>query len=401
MSLKTFLDNYQDTFITEVVDIVNKYPNNMIKQELDLLDIELTRLKTLVDSQVNVINEGCLDFKNNYDLLINSIKNKIEFINSSASIFNKLNVSYDLNSVVDYLNINLFNSLHTNLLYDDSKEGFTLNYDFVTYRCNYLVNSDLDLVVYNNNKNFHNSIILESSNLDLFSEFTLIILKIDGTVITKVIQNINSSDKISIEHPIADSLNITIKTKFKNSSLLNAEKMVILDTFKISLSLNKYLCYDTLMLPTISLKSGKYVLLSQTTKVPADCYINYIITISGQTFSVPVNNSIVCKRLDLLNVKEVAKIVGMYIKNDFTRDHLDLDYLLTLDNKNEKYVIYESKLKESVVLNNTIQILNNTNFKLVNYIKERIDIELTVEFYSFNKNETPVLKNIVGFTKNE
>jgi len=399
--LQEYLDNYQDMFIEQRLEL-SRYPNNIALQELIMISQHIDNLVALVDSQNNLTESGIKTFEKNYDNLIQSIHNKIKYIKDSAVVFNKLNVTYDKNSIIDYVNVKITEEgIPEELVYNSNLNGFTLPKNTVTVNCPYTISNN-NLIVHNSNLNLHNSIAISNPNLKYVESMDLVVLKSDGTVLNKRLDLKDIlKNNIVFEHEAVASLQINIQVSYRDEeNLTELLKSTILNGFKFSLNLNTYTNFACQTFKDLEFNYGKYLIFNDVIKIPTDCYCNYNITINNLTFTIPVGNSVVCKRLDLLNKKEVKKIIGMYIKNNYTEEDLDVDYLLSLPNLNEKYVIYISKLTDNTVLNNKVKIINNNSFSVIDTTL-KLDVSLQLELYSFNSANTPLLKSITGFTKDE
>lgn len=400
-NLDKYLQNYQDMFIERQLDL-SRYPSNMIKEEFNLIEKHLDELLVLTDSQTKLTQEGAIQFKKTYENLITSLENKIKYIQDSSVVFNKLNVTYDKNSIVAYENIKLQDeNIPEILYYNDAKKGYTLPRTSVTTNCPYVVEGDT-LTVTNSNLNIHNSISISNDYFNYIENLDIVILKIDGTVVNKRVAIVDYfKHNIIIDHETAASLQINIKLEYKDEELSALLKTTVLNNFKVSLNLSNYSNFATQTFKRISLDYAKYLIINETLKVPSGCYCNYNITINNEvTFTTPIGNSVVCKRLDLINKKEIKKIVGMYIKNIYVEEALDIEYVLSLPFPTEKYIVYIPKVTDNTIINNKIKMIQNNSFSILNSAS-KIDLDLQLELYSFNSTETPLLKSIVGFTKNE
>lgn len=400
--LDKYLQNYQDMFIEKELDL-KRYPNNMAIEEFFMINQHLDALLSLVDDQNKLTKGGAKQFEKTYETLINTLKNKIKYIKDSAAVFNKLNITYDKNSIVDYLNVKLQEEdIPEVLYYNETQKGYSLPRTSVTTNCPYTVNTDA-ITITNSNLNIHNAISISNPYFKYLETLDLVILKIDGTILSKRVEIVDFlKNNIIIEHEATASLRFNIKVKYRDEDISQTIKTNILENFKFSLHLNSYSNFATQSFKKMKLNYATYLILNETIRVPNNCYCNYNITINGDiSFTSPVANSVVCKRLDLLNKKEVKKIVGMYVKNIYTEQELDLDYVMSLPFPTEKYIIYLPKISENTIVNNKIKVVKNNSFSILTQNSDKIEVDLQLELYSFNNTDTPLLKSIVGFTKNE
>jgi hypothetical protein len=397
MFVKEFLNDFQDILISERLDI-DKYPDNFANVELSLLQRELDKLTTLIKDQNTLTLAASTEFLKNYQNLKENLKNKIEYINSTAEVYNKLNITYDKNTLVDFINFDITvaarsipheegpNILEQTLAYNHNKSGVELAYDST---------HSLHWSEINRNGSFHNSvtIALSPSSFTIGTEVRLVILKVDGTTYTQTYIVDKETQVLTIYHELMQSLSVSVFTAIVDTTSMN-----------VSLNLNRYKRYGTMSLPVQTLKAAEYLIFNQVAVLQSDTYLNYNLTLSfsGKSINmtIPINNNLVCKRLDLLNEKEVDTLVGMYIKDVYTEDDLTLEYVAQLEDKHEKYIVYKTKLVDNVILNNVIKVLDDTSFKLLRNRDTDIEIGMTIEFYSFNESSSPLLKYITGFTKN-
>lgn len=402
MFVKEFLNDFQDILISERLEI-DKYPDNFANVELSLLQRELDKLTTLIKDQNTLTLAASTEFLKNYQNLKENLKNKIEYINSTAEVYNKLNITYDKNTLVDFINFDIMvaarsiqsevdNILEQTLAYNHNKSGVELAYDS-THSLHW--SSAGNETYANRNGSFHNSvtIALSPSSFTIGTEVRLVILKVDGTTYTQTYIVDKETQVLTIYHELMQSLSVSVFTDIFDTTSMS-----------VSLNLNRYKRYGTMSLPIQTLKAAEYLIFNQVAVLQSDTYLNYNLTLSfsGKSINmtIPINNNLVCKRLDLLNEKEVDTLIGMYIKDVYTEDDLTLEYVSQLEDKHEKYIVYKTKLVDNVILNNVIKVLDDTSFKLLRNRDTDIEIGMTIEFYSFNESSSPLLKYITGFTKN-
>jgi len=393
MTIQTYLTENQDLYINRKFDST-KYPINFVELELQLMQAELDSIYSAINNQNESTAKAALEFQNLYLNMVDSFQKKIDYIKNVSEILGKLNITYDANNISDFKIVDYFqDNFELN-----SASYLVLPKKPVTFKANFVVVGET-LEVYNTNKSIHNGISIKGNFTDIDS-FLITILKTDGTFIQDTVDSF-TNNIVNFEHEVANSVSIAVKVFFNNPNLSNLDKQAIYSSFVFNLCFNNYENYATYMLPKLTLKSADYYVINQLTKIPTNTFINYNISVDDVNYTIPVGNTVVCKRLDNLNYKEVSSFVGLYIKDLYTTENLSEEYLKTLDRKEEKFVIYVSKLKDSVVLNNTLKLIDNLGFKYLKYAAQTLDVRINVELYSFNSALTPQIKNIIGYSKNE
>lgn len=393
MTIQNYLIENQDLYINRKFDST-RYPINFVELELQLMQAELDSIYSAINEQNQSTAKAALEFQDLYSNMVASFQKKIEYIKNVSEILGKLNITYDANNISDFKIVDYFN----NDFELNSSSYLVLPKEPVTFKASFVVSGDT-LEVYNTNKSVHNSISIKGNFTDIDS-FLITILKTDGTVIQDTVDSF-ANNVVNFDHELANSVSIAIRVFFNNPNLSTLDKQVIYNSFVFNLCLNNYSNYTTYSLPKLTLKVADYYVISQLTKIPTNTFINYNISVDDVNYTIPVGNNVVCKRLDNLNYKEVASFVGLYVKDLYTTENLDEAYLRSLDRKEEKFVVYISKLKDSVVLNNTLKLIDNLGFKYLKYANQNLDIRVNVELYSFDSTLTPQIKNIIGYSKNE
>lgn len=394
MDIKTYLDNFKDIVYDKSLNTLNILQNNFIEKELDFIKNEISRVSKELEVINGDLNKTTKEFIDYYDSLIKTLNLKINFINDNASIFNKINITYDINKLKDYITFNLYNANKSNIVSKNNYLELQTNYQ--TYPTQHSHNNLDTITIYNSNSNFHSCVVLESPLLTYVSKIYLNILKTDGTIINKIIDNTFISEKINIEHELVNSLQIDIK--FDVSSSLPISLSLFLSSFKTYLSLNNYTNYGNIIIPNISIKKGDYVGFITNSNIKSNTYLNLVIELNNLVFTLPINNTVVVKKNKDINVKEIDKLIGIWIDTNYI-ETTDLKVLNEYSEK-EFFILYKSKLEPNVILNNEIEIFPN-GFKLLNLNENLININLKLELITLDNTLSPSITSLIGFTRDE
>lgn len=384
-----YLDNYLDTLVQETLTLRSLTPN-YLDIELDAYFNTIDELLTKIKNQDNITSQALNEFINNYQGLKLSFYNKLDYIKSTADTFNKLNKTYDtkeFSQIETFSAIALDNIENTDSLFlTKSSTNFNLTKEIVT---------DNTINFYNSNSNFHTAINITGVDTDYIDSLQVTILLTDGTVKSITVHHEEISENtISVNTEAMISVSLKIDIFYKDNNITN--KMEILEDIFCHSSLYTYQQYGTISLNAVEFQEPRLIAFNQTVKLPADTYINYSITINDSlSFTIPVGNSVVCKRASVLNSKEVKKYIGLYKDNMYFSNSFELSDIVDKENT---FVVYLPKLTTNVTLNNMIKIINDSSFKFLSYI-DKVNIKLVVELISFDPYSSPSIKNIVGYVK--
>lgn len=409
-SVQNFIQNFQDMFITKVTTL-QSFPNNLSNIELMLIDQQLTdiseRLSNLVSITKDCTEENLEEYKN----IIKILSDKLEYVEDLSDMLLYINSFYDMNNVLDIHNYDLRDSLsNSNITYDNEFKSLSLVGVSNNYNCPKEIIDGISFTYYNTNSSYHGGILLHSPYLDILSIKTITLIKTDGTIIKLPFSNFNKNS-YNIKHDYLSSTQINIEFNV-NILALPTEEQEYYKSLKVTL-----IDYDYINEGVIALEPKEYVssrLFNFISKsdIPNDTFINLNLTldlkdindnkITTTNLLLPLGIQKICKRLNNIDFSTVQEILGIYIKNKYKeniKNKITIDYLKTLENKNEIYIVYTKKIKEEDLINNYYKILNNQGVVFLNKNIKKIKVYTTLEFFTFNSNISPMLNLLVGVTK--
>lgn len=404
-NISKFLEDFQDNYLDVNVDFSN-LDENLNKLDLRSIDVYLNKLNDniliLNDLSMNASKDALIHYRKVLDIL----DKKIDYIGDTADIYNYINSYFDMKTVKDIYNFNLQESMTNTCIYDYTRGGLSLKSINTLYNCPKEIEGNT-IIFYNTNNSIHSGFHIISEYLDVLKITRISIRKSDGTMLELEIKDVGSKEYY-IDHELLVSSQIILSfTPLSSNETLNTYLQ------SVSLNLINY-SYETegyVPIGIAKLESSDLFSIIANVTTPTDTYVNInvgmeLIDINDNTIEIiniacPLNNSLVCKRLDRINFNEVDYIENLIVKGKKTKSNLSEDYLNSLEFKNEKYIIYKPKeLKESS-LNRYITKLGNSSFKTNSRIIKKIRFSPTLELFSFKEGLSPLVKHLTGVTKNE
>lgn len=409
--ITNFLTNFQDMYVNKRTTIEN-FPNNITGIELSLLDLQLTSIKESLDSLSFLTKEATEENLYEYKKTIEILENKIDYISEVSNMLLYVNSFYDMSNVVDIKNYNLRDSSkNSSLVFDSTQKGLTLRNVENSYQCSKEQTSGTSVTFYNTNLTAHSGISLDTPYLDLIDIKAITLRKIDGTIFNLPIDKFNK-DTHYIRHDYLTSTQIIIDF-YVDVTALPVEQQEYYNSLKLSLIDYKYIGEGNVVLDTFEYSSSDIFNYIYDYSIPSDCFINNLMTIdlldinknkiSTVNLDYPIGNPLLCRRLDNLNFNTVEEIKGIYMNNSYrsSKKAISREYLQTLNNKNEVFIVYLPKITDTNKANNYIRSLNNQGFILNNKNVKYINLSICIEMYSFNEGSAPILKTMAGVTKYE
>ena len=410
LAISNFIENFQDMFIIKV-NTLKSFPNNLSSIELKIIDDQLEDIVNRLASLSTLSKNASIENLKEYKEIIKILEDKLEYIEDLSDMLLYINSFYDMDNILDIKNYDLKNSVNnSNIIYDREQKGLTLRGIANTFNCAREITTGTIFTYYNTNLSYHSGIVLDSPYIDLLSIKSITIIKTDGTTLRLQSTDLTKSS-LYLKHDLLSSTQIIIE--FHNNILaLPTEQQEYYKSLKVSLIDYKYVNEGNLVLSTEVLNSKRLLNFITKQELPSECYTNLNLDIdlldinynkiNTINLTVPVGTQHVCKRLDTINFDNVYSIIGIHINNKYKeniRDKISKEYLISLENKNEIYVVYVSNIKEEDVLNNYVKILNNQGFVFKNKNIRNIRVFINLEMFSFNTNLSPVLKMLTGITK--
>lgn len=405
-SISNFIDNFQDMIVTKQTTI-EQFPRNLSPIDLNIINSQLLNLAEQLTSLSDLTKLASVDAGLNYKKMIKILEDKINYISDTSDILFKINSFYDSYDIKDIYNYDLRSiNKNTGIIFDDNQKGLTLKSKVNLYKCSKFLSGNT-MTFYNTNFCYHSGISFESNFLDLLNIKSITIRKSDGTVIDLAVPDFQEQITY-IKHDLLTSSQIIIEFGVNPSLTSHPEYYSELD---LSLIDYNYESEGYGVFNNVTYTSADIFNIISDFNVPANCYLNLNFTINlldinnniiyEKDIQLPISGRYLCTRLDNLDFDKVESIIGLYIKNNYTTEDLNVEYLKGLSNKNEKYLIYISKEYDSLLINNYLSLISNLGFKLNQKQTRYIDLSLNIELFSFNERLSPLLKNITGITKNE
>ena len=410
--ITNFLTNFQDMYISRNTTI-GLFPNNITGMELLMLDKQLDGLQTSLSELSTLSKEASKEHLEEYTKLIAILNEKVDYVGEVANILLYLNSFYDMSNVVDIKNNNLRNSVSNGyLVYDTNQKGLTLRSTSSNYQCSKELNSEgTILTFYNTNLSYHSGLSLEANHLDLLSIKAITIRKVDGTIINLPVSELNVGTHY-LKHDFLNSTQVSVE--FGASIYqLPIEFQNYYNSLNISLIDYNYISSGDLVLQPETYTSSDYLNFIYDYNIPSDCFINNILTVdlldinqntlNSLQLTFPVGNPVVCRTLSRVNPQTIEEIVGIYINNKYRENKKDIayEYLDSLPNKDEIYLVYIPTNTKVNKLNNFIRAINNQGIKINNKNIKYLNVYSTIEMFSFNPKLSPTLNTMTGVTKYE
>ena len=404
-AINQFLQDFQDMYVDKEV-ILNKDNTDLTAIELKHLEKYLTRLNGDLKS-LNTLSEKASDEALvHYTRLLEILEEKVDFIGDSADVYNYVNSYFDIRTVRDIHNYNLRSNKSKSCIYDYNQKGLSLKSTNSLYKCPKIIEGS-SITFYNTNNSSHSGLQLTSPFLSLLDIKQILIRRSDGTVLELPIQSIDDNEYY-IKHEQLQSAQIIIDFEFYGSvTVLNS----YLDTIELSLIEYSYVTEGSIPLEVANLDSSDLFTIVVNSKLQNNTYANMnlgieLLDINGNILdtmntTIALNNTVVCKRLDKINFNEVDSITALIIKNKRSKSNLTIDYLESLDFKNEKYVLYIPKELQENKVNKYLNKLGQAAFKVNTKIVKKIVFTPTLEMFSFHEKSSPIIKHVTGVTKNE
>lgn len=408
MSVQQFLKGARDLYYDGTVDIK---PGSNYLSKLDLKHLE-RGLDNIAKDLINIsttTSEASNEALVHYTKLLEILESKIDYISDMSDVFNYVNSYFDRRTVRDFVAFNL-KDLNTDTLYDEYQKGLTLQNVRYLYQCSKTIEGN-SITFYNTNNSSHTGLYMTSPFLSVLDVMQVTIRKADGTILEVGISD-NESDTSYIKHELLVSSQITVIFRLKDNPDANLSYDT-LNTIELSLLDRNYKTEGVTALEKSTIESAELLSFIVSASLPSNTYLNIetgleLIDTNGNlidliNITLPVNNSEVCKRLDRVSWGEVQVITSLIVNNkrSKTAKKLTQSYLEGLEFKNERYITYIPKNLEENVLNKYVRKLGNTSFKVNDKIVKSIVLNPSIEMYSFNPSETPLIQYITGVTKNE
>lgn len=408
-NVNNFVRDFQDMFVIKE-NTVRSFPNNLTEVEAALIDLQLKDIRDKLYSLSQLTIKGSKENLQEYKKVVEVLTDKLDYLENLSDMLLYINSFYDMDNVLTIKNYDLKNSSQDAIIYDNNVKGLVLRHVANSFDCPKDLNDGLSFTYYNTNLSYHSGIILNSPYLDLLNIKSIIVIKSDGTTIRLPLSDFHKNSYY-IEHEFLSSTQVVVEFN-KNVLNLSEEEQEYYKSLKLSLVDYEYVTEGSVVLDTEVFETKRLLNFINSSILPTDCFINMNLVldlldvnenkINTISLCLPVGSQEVCKRLDRIDFDEVSEILGIYINNKYKkniRDKIKKEYLESLSDKNEVYVIYLNKQKEEDVLNNYLKVLNNQGIVLNNKNIKNIVAYTNLEFFTFNKNLSPSLKMLLGVSK--
>lgn len=410
LNVQNFIENFQDMFVIKV-NTLTSFPNNLSNIELNLINSQLEDITNRLTTLSELTVKGSKENLEEYIKIIEILHKKLDYIEDLSDMLMYINSFYDMNNVLDIFNHNLNESSgENNLIFDNEQKSLTLKGVTNNFNCPKEMIDGTTFIYYNTNLSFHSGIYLHSDYLDIISIKSITLIKVDGTVVKLPFTNFSKNYNY-IKHDYLNSTQISIEFN-ENILALPIEQQEYYKSLKISLMDYKYTSEGNFVLDPYEYKASKTLNYIYNTTIPNDTFINLNLNIDLKdinknkintvTTTLSIGTQKICKQLDNIDFNTVQSIIGIYINDKYkenVNNKITIDYLNSLENKNEIYVIYLKKQREEDILNNYFSVLNNQGIVFKNRNIKYITVYPLLEFYSFNENLSPSLKILTGVTK--
>lgn len=395
-----FLDQYRNSIVTTKTTI-DMFSDQLTSIEVDLLSQQLNSLSDSVNSLLTLTSDASEEHLDTYKDTIKTLDNKISYIDNVSNMLMYINSYYDMNNTVDIKNIDILKpSLNSSLVFNAENSGLTLNHSSSSYNCPKAISNN-KVTFYNTNLAYHSGICISSPFMDVLDIKSIVIRKNNGDVVQLSYDSLMVG-KNYLKHDLLSSIQIDIE--FNNTNYI--------DTLSLNLIDYKFILDGSVDLPPILYNCGKLFNFIYSCTVPDKCFIINETTIELLDINMntvdkidlllPVGKTLVCKCLYDVDFSLVGDVVGVYINNMFSNrsSQLTNEYLNSIQDKKEVYVVFNPKIKDTDKETNNLELINNQGFIINNKNTKLLRISSRIEFHSFNPSESPTIKAITGVTKN-
>lgn len=403
--ISNYLKDFQDMYV-DITPNLSGLSTNLTKIELRDLENYLNKLSSVVAELNSLTSETSEELSKHYDDLYRIFDEKLDYIGDMADVYNYINSYFDMKVVRDISIFNLSTKTSDTCIYDQNSKGVTLKSVNSLFKCSKTITDNI-ITFYNTNTASHSGIHLSSPFLDLLDVTQITIRKADGTVLELEISKTDNKEYyIHHEDLISSQIVIQFTPLSSNQTLLSYLQTVNLNLIEYSYGIEGYL-----PLTTTELASSDLFSIVVESTIPSNTYSNInlgleLLDINGNVIdtvdtSIPINSNMICKRLDRINYNEVGSFEYLIIKGKKTQNKISEDYLKSLEFQNEKYVVYIPKDLSENKVNKYLTKLGNNSFRVNTKIVDKLRFTPTIELFSFGSTNSPIIKNIVGVTKNE
>lgn len=403
--ISNYLKDFQDMYV-DITPNLSGLSTNLTKIELRDLENYLNKLSSVVAELNSLTSETSEELSKHYDDLYRIFDEKLDYIGDMADVYNYINSYFDMKVVRDISIFNLSTKTSDTCIYDQNSKGVTLKSVNSLFKCSKTITDNI-ITFYNTNTASHSGIHLSSPFLDLLDVTQITIRKADGTVLELEISKTDNKEYyIHHEDLISSQIVIQFTPLSSNQTLLSYLQTVNLNLIEYSYGIEGYL-----PLTTTELASSDLFSIVVESTIPSNTYSNInlgleLLDINGNVIdtvdtSIPINSNMICKRLDRINYNEVGSFEYLIIKGKKTQNKISEDYLKSLEFENEKYVVYIPKDLSENKVNKYLTKLGNNSFRVNTKIVDKLRFTPTIELFSFGSTNSPIIKNIVGVTKNE
>lgn len=404
-TISNYLKDFQDMYV-DVTPNLSRLATNLTKVELRDLENYLNRLSNAIKELNTLTNATSEDLTKHYEELYRVFDEKLDYIGDMADVYNYINSYFDMKVVRDIAVFSLSTKTSDTCIYDQNLKGITLKSVNSLFKCSKSITDNI-VTFYNTNTTSHSGIHLSSPFLDLLDIVQVTIRKADGTILElEVSKTDNKEYYIQHEDLVSSQIVIQFTPLSSNQTLLSYLQTVNLNLIEYTYGIEGYLPLNTSEIASSDLFS---IVLEST--IPSNTYANVtlgleLLDINGNVVdtidtSIPINSNVVCKRLDRVNYNEVSSFESLIIKGKATKSKVSEDYLKSLEFQNEKYVIYIPKDLYENKVNKYLTKLGHNSFRVNTKVVDKIRFNPTLELFSFGTSNSPIIKNIVGVTKNE
>lgn len=398
--LTKFLKEFQDIYVNISTDLTT-IEEDLSKVELKSLEKYLANVNSQLSETATLTNKASKEALNHYLNILNTLDSKVDYISDSADVLNYVNTYFDIRTVKDMYNFDIASSSSDTCIYNPSTKNISLNNIKTINNCSKTINYNV-MTFYNTNNSSHTGLYISSPHLYLLEITQILIRKSDGTVLEVEIPSYTTELIIEHEELISSQVNITFDININTEYLSNV---------LMSLITNKFITEGNLALERSMLKASDLFSIVVDASTPSNTYCNVVLNMELKDINdnsilqlvntIPVNGSLVCKRLDNVNYEEVDTISSLVIQGLHVTTNLSIEYLQSLKNKNDKYLLYIPKDKLSTKANKLLTKLGTFSYKVNNDSVDKILVTPTIELYTFNTNFSPKIRHIAGVINNE
>lgn len=407
--IKTFLQEFQDYYVNREADINPFQVTELTGVEIKLITKYLDRLRADMEALNTLSTEAIEETEKYYNDLLNVLEEKLDYISDVADVYNDINSYFDMRTVRDMKNFNLRLGTKSSTLFDPKHKGLTLSSKSASHNCSKKRDGSV-VSFFNTNGAGHSGIHLKSKYLPFLTIKQIIIRKVDGTTQDVSLVSSEEEDHYIYHDPLVSS-RIDIEFTNEVSSLPSDLFHNYIETMELSLLEYDYNTNGEVRLEVAELDGTSLFTMINSIEVPYKTYVNMNLVlqlidqytvVDEVVVNLPVNNTVVCKRLDTVDFNEVGTMVDLIIKGEKTpAKKLTVGYIKGLSFPNEKYLLYIPKNHLEHKLNKYISKLGLNSFRVNESVVKKIRVFPTLELYSFDKNSTPIVRYLMGVTKNE